>query len=234
MNADWLEWALALVLILAMPGWGKWEFERLRASVEAGRSDARLRAYRMIVLVQWILVAMVAGIWWSTERSPADLYLRTPSGVGGGIALLLTGLGLILLLIQGRQARADDEVRTRVREEMRPLAFLLPHDETELRGFAAASLTAGVCEELLYRAFLPWFFAQWLPVPLAFALGAVAFGLGHLYQGPANVLKTGGLGLILAATVWISGSVLPAMILHASIDLLNGRLGYDLLSEEAV
>ena len=48
---------------------------------------------------------------------------------------------------------------------------------------------------------------------------AIAFGLAHLYQGVRGVLLTGVLGAYLAWLTISSGSLLPAMAIHALIDL---------------
>jgi membrane protease YdiL (CAAX protease family) len=58
-------------------------------------------------------------------------------------------------------------------------------------------------------------------VPLwVLALGiAAVFGAAHLYQGLAGVAATTTLGAVLGLLVITTGSLLPAMVLHALIDL---------------
>ena len=38
---------------------------------------------------------------------------------------------------------------------------LLPHTPGELRGFNLLSITAGICEEVLYRSYIWWYVAVW-------------------------------------------------------------------------
>jgi membrane protease YdiL (CAAX protease family) len=83
-------------------------------------------------------------------------------------------------------------------------------------------VTAGVCEEWLYRGFflaLVAAVAPGLPGPVLVLVAALAFGLAHAYQGPAGVLTTGVLGGVLAAVYLSSGSLLLPVLLHAVIDL---------------
>ena len=85
------------------------------------------------------------------------------------------------------------------------------------------AITAGLCEEVLYRGWLPWALAGWAGSTLAGFLGAaVIFGLGHLYQGRNGVLLTGLLGVALGATAAWTGSLLPGQALHVAVDLVNG------------
>ena len=52
------------------------------------------------------------------------------------------------------------------------------------------------------------------------ALGvAVVFGLAHVYQGAAGVVVTSMMGAVLGVLVVATGSLLPAVVLHAALDL---------------
>ena len=58
-------------------------------------------------------------------------------------------------------------------------------------------MTAGVCEELVYRGFMIAYFSAALGVSfwVAAVLSSVAFGIAHFYQGPAGILRTGLVGM---------------------------------------
>jgi uncharacterized protein len=99
---------------------------------------------------------------------------------------------------------------------------LLPRTAGERRLFTLVGLTAGVCEEWLYRAFFLAVVAalaggppEWVLV----AVAAVAFGLAHAYQGIGGIVLTGVLGGILAALYLSTGSLLLPVLLHAVVDL---------------
>jgi len=81
---------------------------------------------------------------------------------------------------------------------------------------------AGVCEEILFRGFLiRWLHGGALGLPLVGALAAssLIFGLGHAYQGFKGVLSTAVGGLVLGLLFLLSGQLIPAMVLHALLDL---------------
>jgi membrane protease YdiL (CAAX protease family) len=99
---------------------------------------------------------------------------------------------------------------------------LLPRTPGERRLFTLVGLTAGICEEWLYRAFFLAVVAalaggppEWVLV----AVAAVAFGLAHAYQGVGGIVLTGVLGGVLAALYLSTGSLLLPVLLHAVIDL---------------
>jgi membrane protease YdiL (CAAX protease family) len=86
-------------------------------------------------------------------------------------------------------------------------------------------VTAGLCEELLYRGFLMAYIgALWGFWP-AVILSSLVFGLGHAYQGTSGIATTGTIGLILAGLFVLTGSLWVPMLLHAATDLFAGSLG---------
>jgi membrane protease YdiL (CAAX protease family) len=99
---------------------------------------------------------------------------------------------------------------------------LLPTSQEERRAFVPLALTAGICEEVLYRGFLASYVVWlWPGASDGWIIGiiAVSFGLAHLYQGSLGVVVTGLLGALLGSMVIATGSLLPAIVIHALIDL---------------
>ncbi len=93
------------------------------------------------------------------------------------------------------------------------------------------SLTAGFCEEFLYRGYFIWVFAPWLGWWGAAALSLLFFAIGHLYQGWNGVLRTGIVGAIFTLVVAIFDSLWPAIALHALLDLGQGMIAWLALRE---
>lgn len=92
------------------------------------------------------------------------------------------------------------------------------------------SITAGICEEVLFRGFVPGYLVGWTGPILAIAISCVLFGFAHVYLGAQQVLRTSVVGALLAGIVVASGSLWPAMIVHATLDLNSGDLGFHALS----
>jgi len=98
---------------------------------------------------------------------------------------------------------------------------LLPRSKKEKRLFSLVALTAGVCEEIIYRGFLVFLLQATfpgMPIFLIILIPSVLFGLGHFYQGVQGVILTGVLGALLMSLFLVSNSLLFVMILHFIID----------------
>jgi membrane protease YdiL (CAAX protease family) len=91
----------------------------------------------------------------------------------------------------------------------------------------ALACTAGVSEEFLYRGFLIAVFVRLfadstLSVWIAALLSSALFGIGHLYQGKRGIITTFIVGILFSAIRIWSGSLVPAMVAHAAVDLVAG------------
>jgi membrane protease YdiL (CAAX protease family) len=88
------------------------------------------------------------------------------------------------------------------------------------------SLTAGFCEELLYRGFLTWLVASYVGLPAAIGVVTVVFGLAHASLGRRGMVNAGLVGLVMSFIVVLTGWLVPAMIVHALIDIASGDVGF--------
>ncbi len=95
------------------------------------------------------------------------------------------------------------------------------------------SVTAGCCEELLYRGFLIWYLNHWCPPVISLLLSCTAFGLAHYYQGLSGILKTGIVGLLMGFVYLLTETLLWPALAHVLIDLGAGWASGALLRGEA-
>lgn len=220
------DYFLAFLLIGGLGAWAHREHQRLEVQLARGMAGARMAGYRRVLAVQWPLVGMLGLHWVLRQREASLLGLGLPLHWRFGLGMLLALAGVAFLYHQLRQVRRFEEARVEARAAVRDLRALLPQTPRELDAFMRVSLTAGICEELLYRGFLAWFLAHWMPFWVAMTVGGVLFGIAHLYQGPSGVLKTGAVGIALGGLTLLAQSIYPAMILHFAVDALNGQLAY--------
>src|SRR5258708_8718222 len=111
---------------------------------------------------------------------------------------------------------------------------ILPQGRLELIPFFALAVTAGVCEEFLYRGFATAAFLRWvLPPWIAVVASSLLFGLAHLYQGRGGFVSTTILGLLFGATPAAVVSLVSVRLWHIRDDLAAGLAGpHDLINKE--
>jgi membrane protease YdiL (CAAX protease family) len=103
---------------------------------------------------------------------------------------------------------------------------ILPQSTVEMLPYLALAITAGLCEEFLYRGFA---MAVLLHVGLqAWAvvlLTSVLFGLAHSYQGRGGIVMTLLIGLVLGTSRIAYDSLVPAIFWHSAVDVVAGTAG---------
>jgi membrane protease YdiL (CAAX protease family) len=173
-----------------------------------------------------LLVGFAAVLWLASGRSFAPVGLAPPVGwrlwTAVGLVLAFAAYQAWALRVLARSA----EQRAALRGQFGALADVLPRTRGELRWFAGASVTAGFCEEVLYRGVFIWVFAPWLGWWGAAALSLPFFAFAHLYQGWAGVLRTGVAGVAFTLVVAAFDSLWPAIVLHALVDLGAGAMAW--------
>lgn len=220
---------LALIAIgLSIDGFVLWPTFLRRSQVDPAR--ARLRLWSSWMCMLWTLVAAGIALWLFEERAWAPLRFNVPRGWRflGSIALVLA-FAIANARTITKVARSKPSRRIRMPNHAAKMA---PHTRSELGWFVALSLSAGICEEFIFRAYLIWAFQSLLGLGGAAALSIAVFAAAHAYQGARGVIGTGVVGVLLTLVVLISGSLLPAIVLHALIDIGQGFAAWLVLRED--
>lgn len=222
---SWDTWLLTLTLVGAVPVLGYVRFRRFLASSETTiGTGVKLTLYGRIVASQWLLVVAMALVLkrHGLRLGDAGQHLGDQRLTYSVAAALLLLLAVVAVVVLRRVRRAPAKTATglgRVRN-------IIPSSGVEIAAFMAVCLTAGICEELLYRGWLLNVLqAATGSVWAAVAIDALVFGACHLYQGRWAAVRTGFVGLQLALLFVATGSLIPGQALHAGVDVLVGLAG---------
>jgi membrane protease YdiL (CAAX protease family) len=199
-------------------------------AVDSGDLRARSRIYRRTLIEQWGFALAALALSIAGHRSLADLWLVPPAGWRAWVGFGLPVAYLALALVQGRAIAASPKTLARLRERLQPLRALIPHTPGEFRLFVPLAVTAGICEEFLFRGYLVRVLAFWMGVVPAAIVSMVVFGLAHGYQGGKFGFRAFGVGVALGILALVTRSVLPGMLVHAAIDLVSGWITYAAVS----
>jgi len=146
--------------------------------------------------------AVLGERWRSARAFTEDL--------GLGVLFLFFSLTIGTLFLAHGHGSADPAVR-----------FLLPVTAAEKALWILLALTAGICEEAIFRGYLQRQFTAWTgSAAVAIILQALVFGAGHIYQGFLRTIPIAMLGLMLGTLARWRKTVRPGMITHALQDSL--------------
>lgn len=200
------------------------------APVAAAGSN-HLVQYGVLLIAEWLLFY---GVWRGLKANGTGLisiFGETSSTSRGRILALVggvTALPAVRLAAFAAQQGLIHLGAPVAADAARVQAAMTPHGLVESLLWVALSISAGVCEEFVYRGYLLRQFSAWLggPVP-GLLLSALVFGLGHAYQGPWQVIViTLGYGVPLGALALLARGLGPSIVAHALEDIISGLFGH--------
>jgi len=221
---DPLAAAVLVVFVVLFPWSGVRDHRRLIRWNQEKRPDARVRHYNQIAVWEWASVAVFLCWWFWAGRQAAPLGL-VPDPYGWQWLAVAVGFVLsAVLVLQTVSVTKKPELLADMRSKLGDLEHMVPTNQREQRAFTRLSITAGICEEILYRGFVLAILAGAIGTWPAVLVSSVIFGLAHIYQGPRGVVKTATVGLVLALLTVFSGSLFTAIIVHVIMDVTSGRM----------
>ncbi len=109
---------------------------------------------------------------------------------------------------------------------LKAVKALLPRGPLEMAAWIALCITAGFCEEFVFRGYLQrQFLALTGRVELAVVFQALVFGMAHMYQGVKGVITISIYGAMFGILAVIKKSLRPGMIQHASQGIFSSIIG---------
>jgi len=102
----------------------------------------------------------------------------------------------------------------------------LPRRGLEILLWVGVSVSAGICEELVFRGYFQKQFEVFTrSIWIALLLQAALFGISHGYQGVEACVKISIFGALYGLLAIWRGSLRPGMIAHSGSDILSGIFG---------
>jgi len=221
---------LFLIIAIVFPTSSYFSYMALLRRVDAGEQIDRSKLYLQTAAGHWVLFGATIVLWIGADRSWETLGFgwQTDKLFFVGVALALVVIGF--LWGQARQvSKANASDLARFRQQFGRAHLLVPRNGNELGRFYGLALTAGIVEEVLWRGFLIWYLGYFMPLWAAAVLSTIGFGVAHSYQGIANVPKITIVGAAFTGIYLLTGSLWIPMILHTVIDVIQGKLGYEVV-----
>jgi membrane protease YdiL (CAAX protease family) len=214
---------LLLVIIAAWSAWGYFGAARIRA----GTNPHRAAMYVITMAWEWALVGYIA---WGVRRRGSSMGALIGGKWNSAKAFFMdiavaAGFWLTALVILFWAAMA---LHTPKGGEA--IRFMLPQSRVEILLWILTSVTAGICEETIFRGYFQKQFNAWTGnVPVGVLLSAAAFGAGHIYQGARSAMVISIYGLLFGILAETRKSLRPGMMTHAWHDGFAGLAGRLLL-----
>jgi hypothetical protein len=217
-----------LVFTCLYPIYVFFTYRKAKKGLIENKPGIRLSDYKETIFWLWLLCVITIIIWISNDRMFNVLRLDFSFSWVVLISILLFFITPFLFVLLFRSIRNNDEKRESIKEKLNSVSAneFLPRSKKEFKWFVFLSITAGICEELLFRGFLIWYFETLTNTFLAIILSSILFGAAHSYQGVKGFIRSGFLGLILALILIWTDSLLIPIFIHIAGDIYSGIIGW--------
>jgi uncharacterized protein len=212
---------VAIILIaFAMTGY----FVIAPQSTPAIEHFGRSRIYALGIVSEWLLVAyVISGLQPRGAHviksiiDPTQLTGRRwiRYGLVALAAFVIWGVFGVLLGKTGLLRPAPEDIRH--------LMVFLPGEPVERGLWVGLSLTAGFCEEFVYRGYLLRQFQTLTGrLSIAIVLQAILYAAAHAALPWQIMVIVGFLGVLFGSVAAMQRSLIPGMLLHVAMDILPG------------
>jgi hypothetical protein len=184
-----------------------------------GNTRNQIARYVTAIVMEWLILGF---IWFGLRLRKQRMRVLLGENWGGarqilrnlGIAVLfLIASNLILSLISHLLKAAPNAA----------IIGLLPHTPAEIAVYALLTVTAGICEEMIFRGYLQRQFSVFFRSAAAgVVLQGIMFGASHGYQGPKFMVIIVVYGVLFGLLAQSRRSLRPGMIAHFLQDLIIG------------
>jgi membrane protease YdiL (CAAX protease family) len=217
-----------LVVVLIMAGVSFMSAKAMEARQQAN-PDGPFAQYLTTLAWLWLLALLcyvgirarkftlndvIGGRWKSFDDFLIDIAIAGGFWLASAICLA----GIKLALDHGKVTTLGN-----LPEAAKNIAPLIPHTPREIVLWILLSITAGLCEEFVFRGYLQrQFTALTRNAAAGIVLAAIVFGMGHLYQGVQQMIVIGLYGAMFGTLAFFRKSLRPGMMAHAWQDTLSG------------
>lgn len=198
-------------------------------------TEQKIKIYYTNSMVQWLGVLLVLALWIFNGRTLSDIGFN-PGEYSSLVWVLVVistvaYLGDMFLQLQTKESRKE------AIEKLTSDVSFMPDNWKTFKTFILVALTAGVCEEIIFRGFMVnYVYSLFGQNPMgqytAILLPALIFGILHLYQGHRSVLKIIVGGILFCLIYFLSGSLYIPMLIHFLIDLISSYVIMKLLAKQ--
>jgi len=196
-------------------------FAHERATTTTTSTGSPLLRYISTMTLEWLLLgSVIAGIYHRRAFFFKAFVHRERSWAESlGLGAAVYCIGFIVIAIIGSALYFTPLFHHRNEDVV---LAMLPHTLFQFLGWFLVSLTAGICEEVIFRGYLLQQLIAWTrrPILSILATGAL-FGCLHLYEGLAAIVPLAALGILFGFVVrQMKGDLRAVIVAHTLQDFL--------------
>lgn len=190
-------------------------------------SHSKVVEYLKIASFLWSLTFFLAYIYLTEKLTVTNIDYLVVFNWQNILAFSLVLIAILYLVLLIKSIVSNEKLRLEVASKFEAFLELMPTNKQQVLIFTLVlSVSAGICEELIFRAYLFNHLEGQIGTIVAVLLSSLVFGLWHVYLGWQEVLRTSVMGGILCGIYIFTGNIIVPIIVHVFIDIYSGLICY--------
>jgi membrane protease YdiL (CAAX protease family) len=211
---------LAAFLLIVFPAFNLWR--SLRPKSNKPPRSLMLRYWSM----SWQPLGLLAALWagsWQAGYSLRDIGFDIPLSRAGawGLCFAVLILGGLWLVANVTERRKTPEARAESERKVLDSSFPWPRSGREIVAFIVSISIMTAAWEILYRGFVLLLLTPYTGLPLAIAISALAYGIGHGYTNPKELLAAIVSAFVFTIAYAVTHSLWWLIVIHAGLPLAS-------------
>ena len=211
---------LAIVLAVMLAGFAAQNRPVTGGGLVESHTDV-VPVYLSVTVMNWLLVLFV----WRGIRKQGGTFGSLIGARWGSAGDVFRNLGIAAIFWGVFVATAWGVHRVLGEGHAKSVDVLLPRTAVEIAAWIATSVSAGFCEEYVFRGYVQKQLLAFTGSPFGAVVGqALVFGLMHAYQGWRSVLVIITMGILFGILAAWRKSLIVGMVAHGWQDIWAGWL----------
>lgn len=225
-----LQHVLFAIILVGVPVLNLYGMSKLKAEIESAEDDqaqlekrsrqisSKLKVYIITIFCLWVLT----GIVWLVSSPRQMFYFNGSLEVGllGHIVMIVFVFYMVVTTIVPLFLLRSSKFRNEALAAFKENHFILPTIKLEKILFILVAVSVGICEEVIFRAFLVnYLHNELFGLLTSFIVAGLIFGLGHFHQGVNGIINATVFGMVMSYLFIMTGSLLLPIIIHIVYDL---------------
>ncbi|WND04032.1 CPBP family intramembrane metalloprotease [Temperatibacter marinus] len=187
----------------------------------------KIKELRQTIILLWSLCAIALIAWFQSDRGLQQLGFTlngtTESMMAFAIVTIFCGYMIwqIFQVDKSQENKRDLLKQFETSGDFQSLRFV---SKTGYWHFQAVAVTAGITEEIIFRAFAITALSLYMPIWAATIIAGSIFVISHSYQGLKGMMRTIPITIVFTILFLVTNSLIPVIILHIVVDIVAGIL----------
>jgi membrane protease YdiL (CAAX protease family) len=188
-----------------------------------GSGNNRVVGYGIAFAIEWLIFGFIAlGVRWqgASIATLAGRFSLSSRSIARDLGIAIAYL-IVAQIVLGASNFALAHILPPASNDA--IKNMLPQTVLEKALFLLLALTAGICEETIFRGYLQRQLTAYTGSAVAgIALQGVLFGAAHAYQGVSMMIVISIYGCMFGVLAWWQKSLRPGMFAHFIQDAVGG------------